>query len=515
MIQTRAMVVGAVLVLGAGLARGQELNGRIEAALANYKLGGARVGVSILDLETGRTLADLHAGDPLTPASNMKLLTTGAALIVLGKDFVFRTELILSGNRLVIRGSGDPALGDPFVLEHSPGKPTVDGLVQQLATAVKNAGVTSISEIIVDDRVFDREYTHPSWPKDQLDRWYCAEVSGLNFHANVLSVFPAPGETAARPPAYTLEPSAPWLEIENKARTVAGTKNSVWLSREPAANRFTVFGEVAVPTHVPVEITLHEVPTFAGQLIGVALPRAGVAVGAAAASEHGKLNSDQLADAVRVVRTARAGEVFEGRTVAVVTTQMEDILDRCNGDSQNLYAESMIKRIGHEVTHEPGSWTNGSSVLRMTLAEPAPKGLGPEYAATTQVVDGSGMSREDRVAPRTLTHWLDRLQKDATIGEMFVNSLASPEHKESIKRRFKDKKLACDLRAKTGTINGVRCLSGYLTDTKTGHRLAFSVMVNDLKEGEQALLARDFHEDVVVTADRWRAGRRATAGVER
>src|SRR5262249_46375110 len=155
-------------------------------------------------------------------------------------------------------------------------------------------------------------------------------------------------------------------------------------------------------------------------------------------------------------------------TVAVVTTTMEDALERCNGDSQNLYAEAMIKRIGHEVTHEPGSWTNGSSVLRMTLSEPAPRGLGPEYAAGTQIADGSGMSREDRVAPRTLTRWLDRLQRDSNIGAMFVNSLASPEQKESIRRRFKDKKLSCDLRAKTGTINGVRCLSGYLTDPQTG-----------------------------------------------
>ena len=221
--QARVMFLGAVLGTIAGLARGQELNSRIEAAAANYKLAGARVGVSILDLESGRTLADLRSSEAFTPASNMKLLTTGAALIVLGKDFVFRTELILNGTRLVIRGSGDPALGDPFVLEKSTGKPTVDSLVQQLATAVKAAGVSSVSEVIVDDRVFDRQYTHPSWPKDQLDRWYCAEVSGLNFHTNVLSVFPSPGEVSLRPPLFTLEPAAPWLEIENKAKTVGGT----------------------------------------------------------------------------------------------------------------------------------------------------------------------------------------------------------------------------------------------------------------------------------------------------
>src|SRR2546425_2260215 len=104
----RAMLCGAAagLWIGAGAAQAQsDLNAKVEAAAANHKFAGARIGVSILDLDTGRALADIHATDALTPASNMKLLTTGAALLVLGKDFVFKTELIMDGSRLVIRGS--------------------------------------------------------------------------------------------------------------------------------------------------------------------------------------------------------------------------------------------------------------------------------------------------------------------------------------------------------------------------------------------------------------------------
>src|SRR4051812_39204755 len=77
-----------------------------------------------------------------------------------------------------------------------------------------------------------------------------------------------------------------------------------------------------------------------------------------------------------------------------------------------------------------------------------------------------------------------------------------------MKRRFRDIRLASELHAKTGTIDGVRCLSGYLTDKATGHRLAFSIMVNDVKEGEQALLALQFHENVVGIADKWLAAQR-------
>lgn len=506
-----AISVAAALIAATPCALGQELNGQVEAALANHKLAGAKVAVSVVDLETGRELVDIHDEDPLIPASNMKLLTSGAAMLVLGRDFVFKTELVLDGTRLILRGSGDPALGDPFILERSPGKVTVDGLMSALAGAVKTTSGGSVSEIIVDDRVFDREWVHPTWPVAQLDKWYCAQVSGLNFHTNVISVFPAPSaQGLTRPPVYTLEPSVPWLEIENKARTVAGSKNSVWLGREPNSNRLTMFGEVAIPTRIPVEITLHEVPTFTGRILAATLSQEGVSIGGVPglSSPGSRLTRDQATNAFAKIRLAAAGEVLEGRTIAVVTTSLEDVIERCNGDSQNLYAECMFKRMGHQVTREPGSWANGASVLRMTLAELPPKGLGPDCAASTQIADGSGMSRENRVAPRTFTKWLDRLQRDPSVGSVFVNSLASPNQKESLKRRFKDRRLVNELRGKTGTIDGVRCFSGYLTEPLGGRRLAFSVMVNNLKEGEQALQALDFHEEVVVIADKWLAAHR-------
>ena len=393
-----------------------------------------------------------------------------------------------------------------MVLERSPEKMTADGLIGALAAAVKKAGVSRVSEIVVDDRIFDRQYIHPTWPRDQLDKWYCAEVAGLNFHTNVIAAFPKPAaEGAGRPPGVDLEPAAPWLEIENKARTVVSGRNSVWLSREPDGNRFTMFGEVRAPTRVPVEITLHDAPTFAGQLLAAELARAGVAVGEAAASPDGKrLSREQLARALKAVRLAGAGEAFNGRTVAAVTTAIEDVLARCNGESHNLYAEAMIKRVGHDVTREPGSWTNGSSVVRMTISQ----NLGADAAAKTVITDGSGMSREDKVSARTLTRWLDMMQRDAVLGPIYLASLATPEHRDSLKRRFRDRNLSCELHAKTGTIDGVRCLSGYLVDPVTQHRIAFSIMVNDLKEGEQALTALQFHEDVVGVADRWLAAQR-------
>lgn len=506
-LMNRGIIAGwAILAAGAG-AIAQELNREIESLIGSSRLTGAVVGVCIQDLDGGRTLADIRADRPFIPASNLKLLTSGTALAVLGPDFTFRTELILDGSRLVIRGGGDPALADPAILERMPEKMTVSALLSALAGAVKRAGADRITEIVVDDRIFDRQYIHPTWPKDQLDKWYCAEVAGVNFHTNVISAFPKPSpEGIGRPPIVDLEPAAPWLEIENKARTVAAGKNSVWLSRDPEMNRLTVFGEVRLPTRVAIDLTIHDVPTFAGQLIAAELPKAGVGVGAVEPlGDHRTwVTRDEIIEATGAVRLAAPDEVLGGRPVAAVTTALADVLVRCNSDSQNLYAEAMLKRLGHDVTKEPGSWTNGSSVVRMTVAER----LGPDAAASTVIADGSGLSRENRVSPRTLTRWLDQMQRDPERGPMYIASLATPEHRESLRYRFRDARLACNLHAKTGTINGVRCLSGYLIDPVTSRKLAFSIMVNDLKEGEQALTALKFHQQVVSVADRWLASQR-------
>jgi len=484
----------------------KDLNGRVEGILSNSRVAGAKVGVSIVDLQTGRVVTDIQADTPLIPASNMKLLTSGAAAIVLGNDFAFKTQLLMDGDRLIVRGSGDPALADSVILDQMPGKMSVEALVDALVASVKKAGVERVSEVIVDDRIFDREFVHSTWPKDQLDRWYCAEVSGLNFHTNVISFFPSPsGSGVGRPPTLLLEPLAPWLEIENKARTAESGRNSIWLTRDGDTNRYTVLGDIGV-SRVRVEVTLHDPAMFTGRLIASSLPKAGVAVGSVAALADAKatLSRDQANQAVKAVRLAQTGETLDGRVIAVVTTHLEEVLNRCNSDSYNLYAEAMLKRMGHEVTGEPGSWSNGASVLRMTLTQH----LGPEAASSTVIADGSGMSRENRVTPRTLTRWLEFMAREPKAGPIFMGSLATPERRDSMRRRFRDVRLGSDLSAKSGTIDGVRCLSGYLTDPVTGRRLAFSILVNDVKEGEQALQALQFHQAVVAEADRWLIGQR-------
>ena len=156
----------------------------------------------------------------------------------------------------------------------------------------------------------------------------------------------------------------------------------------------------------------------------------------------------------------------------------------------------MLKRLGHEVSTDAGSWANGAAVLRMILSER----LGPDHVSTTHIADGSGMSRDNRVSPATLAAWLDSFSDDPELFAPFAASLATPGE-GTLTSRFKGVSLNNQVRAKSGYLTGVYALSGYIIDPTTSRRLVFALMVN---EGDRSSgNARDFLDRYVAQIDTW------------
>jgi len=490
----------AAVVLMSAAASAQSLDARISSVInSKQSLQSATIGVHVRDAGTGDSLFGSGESKPLIPASNMKLITTGAALRVLGPDKFFETRFGWDGDRIVIIGDGDPGLGDPALLDSSEPATTVDEMLDTLAAALAKSGHTTASAIEIDDRVLDRQYVHPDWPIDQLNRWYCAEVSGINFHTNCLSFFfDASRSSGASPggsPDLRLQPSIDgigrWLTVENKGKVVKDGRHTAWVARAAGArpaNDYTVFGNVRMGGSAMVDVAVHEPGKVLGYLLAERLEKLGVKV----ERDPQGLANITLADGEAVY------EDFE--PAAVVRTSMTDVLRRANTNSQNLYTEALIKRIGHEITREPGSWNSGASVVRMLLAED----LGPSHATNTKIDDGSGMSRGNRVAPETMTAWLGNLLRRPGIGEALLASMPSPGT-GTLRKRFKDTDLTNDVFAKTGTINGVRGLSGFVITPDRAHAVAFSVLINDIEHGSQIRDALNLHEEVVVAIDGWLA----------
>ncbi|MCA9287797.1 MAG: D-alanyl-D-alanine carboxypeptidase/D-alanyl-D-alanine-endopeptidase [Phycisphaerales bacterium] len=489
----RILVPAVLILLLAPASLAQELSGRIVSLIRQAELGpDAVVGVSVVDCRSGQTVAEYHANDALQPASNQKLLTTGAALAILGPDFAFRTRVVQSGRDVVLIGDGDPALGDAEVLARMDPPMTVDDMLDALAGAIRDARIEGLDEIVVDDRVFDREAVHEGWPTDQLDRHYSAGVAGLNFHANVLAFYPAPGAGGPGSVASCeITPRVSWMPITIDAVTVErGRQHRYGVQRDLTQNRFRVYGQVSASTQVAARVAVHEPSTFLGRLLAFRLDEMGVTPGGARRTE----------DVLRQVRLAGDLEQFPvERTLAVVSTPLTDVVRRCNVDSVNLYAEALIKRIGHELTGGPGTWTSGAAAMRMLISER----LGAEAAASTIISDGSGFSRGNLVEPAVLTAWMRSISNDPEFGDEFAASL--PRIGEgTLESRFQRTPTGNLVTGKSGTITGVRCLSGFVTNEATGRRIAYSIMVNGLREGTDGPgNALRLHERIVGEIDSW------------
>ncbi|MEL7474299.1 MAG: D-alanyl-D-alanine carboxypeptidase, partial [Planctomycetota bacterium] len=180
-----------LVLLHAPIASAQSVQRDVERLIASSSVADATFAVAALELGSGRVVASLREDEALIPASNMKLLSTGAALDVLGPEHAYRTRFEVLGDQLIVVGAGDPALGDPDLLAESPDNLTPEGLLDGIVERVLATIGGPPAEIVLDDRVFDRQRQHPSWDPDDVNKSWQAEVAGLGFHANLLSVFPS------------------------------------------------------------------------------------------------------------------------------------------------------------------------------------------------------------------------------------------------------------------------------------------------------------------------------------
>jgi D-alanyl-D-alanine carboxypeptidase/D-alanyl-D-alanine-endopeptidase (penicillin-binding protein 4) len=500
--QFSVLVALCAAFLIAGLAQA-DLQTKINARLAKANLGRTSVAIMVMDLQSNRVLAQRGADLPMIPASNMKLYTTAVALSQLGPDFVFSTGMRLApatngaGWDLIVRGDGDPAFADPKILAKTPssalnGTPyqgktlDVELLVQIWVDQVRKTGVKRINRLVIDDRVFDQNRLHPSWPKDQLHKWYCAQVSGLNFHTNCIEIYAQPTANGQRPQVW-LKPQASFLTVTNRA--TSGANNSFWAARRLGTNELIVSGQVKHRLIKPIDVTLDDPAIFFGRVLAQRLARSGIAVGSLA-------------------RAAGKEKLPAGKSLHVIRTPISEVIRRCNKESQNLYAESLIKRVGHKFTGQPGSWSNGAAALERFLHHK----LGASIAEQVRLSDGSGMSRQNRITARATVELLRAMHRDPKLGQIYRQSLSVGGVDGTLSKYFKTG-LNGTVHAKTGYISQVRTLSGYLVVPnrvvdRSGKSVnirpkvvAFSILFNDIKAPVSGYKVKQLRDDLVRLID--------------
>lgn len=441
------------------VATGVTLEERV-SSLANHALAvNSTASVEVREVLTGALVASRNAASPITPASNMKLFTTVAALDLLGPEFEFKTTLSYRGQidaggtlrgELRVTGRGDPTIGGRF---HDGNSVAV---FEQWAEELKRAGIRAVDgSVLFEHGYFDAEYVHPTWPVNQLMNWYEAPVGSLTLQEGCVAVRVHPGRMGGRP-VVSLDPPSSYLRVENTA--VTRSKHGLFVTRRSGSNTIVVDGNVGKNSgQTEVFVTVLDPVRYFATVMTETLAKKGV----------------KVSGAPRFV-------VEDGRTdwkpVTEYRTPLSVVMFVVNKKSQNHYAEQLLKTIGAEVKGV-GSWQGGASAVDEWLR--AKVRVRPGQFS---MVDGSGMSRYNRASSEAFVALLRYAWTRPHLRDFLSSMPYSGEEDSRLRNRLDKAPYARQVYAKTGYISGVVGLSGFVRG-KSGKVYAFSFLFNGYRAG--------------------------------
>ncbi len=470
---------GALLVIGATAAvgftsRGSEssevnrLGFQLISLLHTFHWTRAQWSVLVVSLDRGDTIFALEPDAERAPASNMKLLTTTAALRELGPEFRFRTFLASAGEiqngvlvgDLVLYGTGDPGLSGRFY-------PDKTSIFEKFADSLQAHGIHAVQGDLVGDASFlAGPLRPPGWEVEDLNEHFAPGISALSFNENVVSLrIEASESLGGRPIVHTL-PDHAGLDIINAASTVDGPARLL-IDREDPMNPILVEGDIQRRGRdVWRQLTVSDPPRFTLSVFRSVLEERGIMVRGAdrVVTDPGH----SVIAAGRVFAPARADHRGVRILATHVSPPLRDYLAVVNKESNNFFAELLFRTLGRVATGT-GSPAAGSRAVARNLVA-----LGVDTTGVVQL-DGSGLSSANRVRASTLVNVLTRLASTDLWPE-FWQTLPEAGNRRELSRMYMTP-AAGNLRAKTGTIEGVSALSGVVR-SRDGERLAFSILVN-------------------------------------
>ncbi len=421
----------------------------IDGALASPALEGARVGVHVVDAETGEELYAREADGKFNPASNQKLLTGACALDVLGPAHTFTTRVAASGvsgasaANLYVIGGAEGLLFERHLLEW--------------AAEVRAQGITKITgDVVVVEDAFSGQDLPPGFDQKPEPGAYRSPVGALSVNLNAAKVTvraTAPGQ----PAEVRLDPPNAYVQVVNEATTVPGKYPRLSVNSqtgEGGRTTITVKGKIGASA-APFSINrrIDDPARFAGESFVTALESVGVEVGG---------------------KVARGKAPAQTRTLITHTSEPLSYLTlTMNKFSSNFIAELLLRTLGttEKAGAKKGTWEGGVAVLRDCASR-----LGVPQPDALEIMNGSGLYTGNTISPKQLTGLLRAMATHRWSHE-FVASLPIGGVDGSLARRFQGEALG-KVRAKTGTLNEVTALSGY-TQTRSGRRVAFSILLND------------------------------------
>ena len=451
------------------------LQERIKTLIDQPRFAQAQWGVKVVSLDSGNVLFDRNGDKLMKPASNTKMYSGSLALDRLGPDFKIRTSFYadakpdaagkIHGN-LTVYGRGDPSYASRFNNDDY----TVG--LQKIVNAVTAAGIKEVEgDLIGDESYFRGPPYGTDWAVDDLQEYYGALSSSLMLEDNVVDWTIKAGAKIGDPGQLVIKPAGEFLKFENRTKTIAKDgKTAISFYRPLGEDTVYFMGDIALGGKHSDSVAVHRSALWYVTLLKEALAKQGVKV------DGGLRTRNWLDEDAAPIDYTKQVEV-----AAVEGAPLSDILAKTLKPSQNLYAHTLLLLAGKKA--QPASKTKTSQEIGLAEME---KFLGEVGIKKGRVMleEGSGLSRGCLLTPASSVTLLTFMTKHKS-AKIFYDDLPIAGVDGSLRTRFKGTAAENNVHAKTGSLEYVNTISGYVTN-KAGEKLVFSVMLNNYNGGGRA-----------------------------
>lgn len=421
--------------------------------------------VYVINSRTDSVIADYNGNTSLIPASTMKIVTTSAALGMLGSDYVFKTQLqydgvfdsvsgILKGN-LYIAGGGDPTLESSYFQD----KKDSLSILERWALILKGKGIRKIEGCIVGDaEIFEDNLLPAQWIWGDIGNYFGAGASGLTYHDNKYIVSFKSGNTGSKTTINNIQPALEGLHFVNNV-TAAGNDDSAFIYGSPYSLYRKAEGTIPPnKKNYEVEGSLPDPALTCAQELERALKKL-------------QVNITQKATTARKLKEANEYTASNRKNVyAHYSPTLDKIVYWTNLKSVNLYAEHLLKFISYKKTGF-GTETKGTQLITAYW-----KDRGVDVTGFT-MMDGCGLARANVITTKTETQILAKMVRDKNF-DAFYKSFPIAGKSGSLGSLCEGTVAENNLRAKSGYITMARGYAGYVKNRK-GDLLCFSVIANN------------------------------------